>query len=48
MTKRRLQLPLPRKKIPKDAAHAAKREGELALQRVNKETLNELLNLPGM
>lgn len=42
------QLPAPRRKISKDAARAVKRTGELALQNVTAETLNELLDLPGM
>ncbi len=44
----RLQLPVLRKKIPQDAARAVKRKGELTLQRVHAETLNALLNLPGL
>ena len=46
--KKRLQLPVLRKKRSKDAARAVKRKDELILQRVNTETLNELLNLPGL
>lgn len=48
MKKELPQLPALRKKIPKDAARAVKRQGELTLQSVNTETLNELLGLPGM
>ena len=46
--KSQLALPAPRKKIPKDAARAVKRKGDLTLQSVKAETLNELLDLPGM
>ncbi len=46
--KGQLALPAPCKKIPQDAARAVKRKGELTLQSVKAETLNEWLDLPGM
>jgi hypothetical protein len=42
------QLPLPRKKIAKDAAQAVKRVEGLTTQAVTAKTLSELLGLPGM
>lgn len=42
------QLPVLRKKIPTDAARAVKRQGALVLRSVTAETLNALLDLPGM
>jgi transposase len=41
-------LPPPHKKIAKDAAQAVKRVDSLTMQAVTKETLSDLLGLPGM
>ncbi len=48
MKKQQPQLPAPRKKLPKDAARAVRRTDSLHMQEVTKETLSELLGLPGM
>ena len=42
------QLPVPSKKIPRDAAQAVKRVDSLTKQAVTAKTLSDLLGLPGM
>jgi len=45
---KKIYLPLPSKKIPKDAARAVNRVDSLTTQAVTAETLSALLGLPGM